>query len=78
MSDQIVTFTKNHLPSILSGLVALLAAATVLGQKNADVETLKSDVENLKKVQASEINILTELKINQEWIIRHLKSGGGP
>ena len=78
MSDQIMTYAKDHLPSIVAGLVALLSAATVLGQKNADVEALKSDVENLKKTQASEMNILTELRINQEWIIRHLKEGGRP
>lgn len=78
MSDQIISYTKSHLPSIISGCVALLAAAAVLGKKNADVESLKQDVENLKKVQTSEISILTELRINQEWIIRHLKEGGRP
>lgn len=80
MSDVVFKYARDHMPSIAAAIIALISAATVLAQKNADIETLKTNqlrntnaITDLQHKQTEQIILLKEIKTNQEWIIRQMK-----
>ena len=80
MSEVVVKYAKDHMPSILAIVIALVSAVTVVAQKNSDIETLKDGArvrtEAIRSLEAKtndQLMILKRLEVNQEWIISKLK-----
>ena len=81
MSEAIVKFCKAHAVGLV---VALFTAGGIYAKVVVDMETLRGDyvklrneTDELKRMGQEKQITLQRLLTNQEWIIKHLRSGDG-